>query len=361
MPEDFEKPHEAARTDFNPFLAEELWRMPNINLVEKFEDSTQLTSQVLRACQMLHNNGQYVLYGENTLDVFYESYLDETFASHEPFETDYGCSEILSVLNVRLSSEPLYASEFDQKSLINHVSSVAAGPSQLRNVASYFLDIYQTVSKFQKLRVTIGNALPGRESEIATAIQWLRELLTGKDVELSCLNRSGVNGRHEHGILMRTPKFVDFSACRWLRCRTFKITNSGRNAHKLAYIRSIEATVISQNPVIDLLKDMDNLWNELLCFWDTSTCDGEPHSYAICTDLWHNALNYDIEEYRFLRAKPMEAVKKHVHAEFMLAMKSIPHGLDEAKSGDQQTAQKINELKRKEEQLAWEIDRMGTI
>ena len=69
-------------------------------------------------------------------------------AIHEPFETDFGCSDILSVFNVRLPLESLFASEFDQDSLINYVSSVATGPGQLPNVANYLLDIYQTVSKF---------------------------------------------------------------------------------------------------------------------------------------------------------------------------------------------------------------------
>lgn len=151
----------------------------------------------------------------------------------------------------------------DELTLHDYAKAKCLGSGRAGNIANELLKIYDRVARFKRVQLIVGTAAQSDGVPLVSAVLWFRELLKDKDVELTCLEqRTGLTASTEKPYLDR-PLFIDFSACRALQCRTFKITNCKRNPNQLTYIRSIEDVVTNQGPKVDLIRDLLQFWSEL--------------------------------------------------------------------------------------------------
>lgn len=207
-----------------------------------------LSAQVLRTCQQLHEEGQQILYKENTLCINYKGDQHLRHRSRNTADLVDYCHILDQRVHLPGLLSDLPSTDFSLRSYATKQSQPRVrvdldmeGRWDYRQFDNTSLQAYPAMAKFQHIRLELYK--PNQE-RLHIACRVLRDLLFNKDVDLVFV--SDIADDHE----VEDPSLLQ--PCKFLRCNAFRIGRpAGVDSTYAAAISDVECLVLGGTPVDD--------------------------------------------------------------------------------------------------------------
>lgn len=246
-----------------------------------------LSSQLLRTCRQLLEEGFTILYKENTLSLY--------FSSHERYEP-----AVLYFLDheVDLSSCSRFSFMLPQglEGMIKIPCSLHTKQDRRQCHLSYSI-----LSRFQSMRLTIDAY---QQNTIYQVCCFLCHLLLGKDVDLFVV-QTGRYTPHEQRVL------ANLRACQRLRCRSLEIHYRPDIEGATEKLREIERVATSSVEPYDPLPSWKAFnTNVLRQLGHVGPSSFNQKHCALVTELRQSAIEFDDASFEVLKLKTLQKAKR---------------------------------------------------
>ncbi|KAK5955754.1 hypothetical protein OHC33_003395 [Knufia fluminis] len=266
-------------------LTETTYLTPN-----EYRKSLDLSAQLLRTCQQLHEEGSAVLYTDNALSIFVERRADAIFFDHPLLCTVFNISLRMFCEHHEIPSEAF--------SLLDHAQSVkrslklpSTGTPDRDKYAQYcrqfgsagkFIQYHATFARFEHVDITLD---VGSQEDVLITCRFLRGIVQDKHVRFTALALDG------------DPfPFPDMlSPCRFLGCRSFEFTHDPEDGELKVYAQAITGQ--------EIVHDTYNMWRSLsrvlgcLRIRERHGVDTFEDHHNL-DDLQEAAFSYDLAKYK---------------------------------------------------------------